>query len=1160
MPGGNNFRAQPTMNHHEEYAPLSKLPRLGTLDGPSCVSVRSSSSMLEPIEFKQVSVSFTQRSCKQPRQPVCEPIRKSPSKPECATAVTNHISTGLWDQFDCFPSSVSCGDAEAAFQHKRRLKAKFQYLYSDVLRQERAPSLHEVYTELYVIESDCSKTNKEHEVRQMEILSRTQTTVEMAVKCNDIFSSSHRSGKAIHSVLTKGVAGIGKTVSVQKFVLDWADGRANQDIEFIYPLAFRELNLIKEEQFSLVELLQYFRMEIPERRDFQDHNVLFIFDGLDECRFALDFQNNERVLSATMQVSLDVLLTNLIGGTLLPGGLLWITSRPAAANQIPSQFVDLVTEVRGFNDLQKEEFLKKRISDQSLACRIITHVKASRCLFIMCQIPVFSWITATVLEIMIGSSEGGDIPKTLTQMYIHFLLIQARAKKRYFDRKKGLADEDVILKLGKLAFEQLEKGNIIFYEEDLRACGIDVKEAVVYSGVCSQIFKEECALTQSKVYCFLHLSIQEFLAALYVFVMCNVNNLNVLDGKTCFAADRSGPALSDLHRSAVDRALKSENGNMDLVLRFLLGLSVDSNQTLLQNLLTQVRHSSQSLEASVDYIKTKIEETSSTEKSINLFHCLNELNELSLVKDIQHYLSSERFSKFSLTQWSALVFVLLTSADKLNTFELKKYSKSDEGLLRLLLVVKASEIALLSNCGLTERCCKALGAALSSDSSSLRELDLSSNSVGDVGLRLLAEGLGNAESNLERLRLSYCRITPQGCATLTSQLIPKLSRLKELDLSENSLRESGVKILATQLRDPQCKIEILRLKDCRVTPNGSSALASALASNPSHLKELDLHWNNPGDSGVEQLAAVVEDPLSKLEVLWLSYGLLTEKCCVALATAFKCCTTGLKAVDLSGNSIEDTGVEWLSSGLQSPHCRLETLRLAFCGITEKGASTLASAFAANPAALRELDLSENRMGDSGLKALSRVLENFKCRLQTLRLRDTGVTQESCIAIASALASNPAHLRELNLSNNNLGDAGIKLLFPALEDHSSAILKLELRQCNLTKGCCASVASALSKKSSSLRELNLGYNYLQDSGVKSLCAALEGPHCKLETFSLSNCGLTEESCTILASALRGKHTVLKELDLSENDLKDTDIRQLSVLVENPDHKLEKITLY
>ncbi|XP_072552455.1 NACHT, LRR and PYD domains-containing protein 3 isoform X2 [Salminus brasiliensis] len=1156
-----------TMNHCGKRAHNFKALRLAHLEGPTCVSVRSSSSKLELIEFKESNMPSTHRSCKRPRIISLEAegvsVRSESSVPELVNCTTTKdLSTYPENHYVGSISPTSIWDMEVELQHvhKCRLKEKFQCIYNDVSGQGHRKMLNDIYTELYITESDNGNVNKEHEVRQIEIISRTQTTVEKPIKCNEIFNSFHGHSTHIRSVLTKGVAGIGKTVSVQKFVLDWAEGRSNHDIEFVYPLAFRELNLMKGKPFSLVELLHHFKMKTPQARTLQNCKVLFIFDGLDECRFPLNFQNNGKMFDPTEQVSLDVLLTNLISGNLLPAALLWITSRPAAANQIPPQLVDLVTEVRGFNDPQKIEYLKKRISDQSLANRIITHIKSSRSLFIMCHIPVFCWLSATVLERMFGDSDGEEIPRTLTQMYTHFLLIQTKAKNvRYSERNKA-GDEDMILKLGKLAFQQLEQGNLIFYEEDLRSCDINVKEAVVYSGVCSQIFREECALTQSKVYCFVHLSIQEFLAAVYVFVMCKSHNWNALDQKSFSTSDSTQDALHDLHKTTVDRALQSGNGHLDLFLRFLLGLSLESNQTLLQRLLRQAGSSFQCTEATVEYIKKKIEENSSTEKSINLFHCLNELNELSLVRDIQHYLSSEGFSKLSLAQWSALVFMLLTSEEKLDVFDLKKYGKSDEGLRRLMLVVKASEISLLDNCGLTERSCKALGSTVSSASSSLRELDLSSNSIGDTGLRLFTEGLENSESKLEKLRLSYCRITTQGCSVLATHLIPKLPHLKELDLSENSLRQTGIQILATQLRNTQCKLEILRLKDCRVTPNGVFALASALRSNPSHLRELDLHWNNPGDEGVEQLVAVMEDPVCKLEVLWLTYGLLTEKCCESLASAFRRSSCGLKAVDLSGNSILDTGVELLSGGLESPHCKLEILRLAFCGITGKGAAALASALSAHPTSLRELDLSQNQIGDSGLKALSRVVENLNCRLQTLRLTDSGLTQEGCAALATVLISNPTHLRELNLGNNDLTDAGIKSLSVVLKDSQSRIVKLELNQCALTKGCCGALSSVLCKKASCLKELNLGGNNLQDAGVKALCAGLENPHCKLEILRLFNCGVTAEGCTMLASALSGKHTVLRELDLRENNLKDTDIRQLSASLDNPDSNIEKISLY
>lgn len=279
-------------------------------------------------------------------------------------------------------------------------------------------------------------------------------------------------------------------------------------------------------------------------------------------------------------------------------------------------------------------------------------------------------------------------------MYIHFLLIQTRTKNhRYSDRNEKSSDEDMILKLGKMAFQQLEKGNLIFYEDDLRACGISVREAVVYSGVCSQIFKEEYALSQSKVYCFVHLSIQEFLAALYVFLMCKCYNWNLFNQTSCNTTDAT-QELNNIHKNAIDRALKSENGHLDLFLRFLLGLSLESNQNVLRSLFPRVGRSLQNTDATVEYIKTKIEENSSNEKSINLFYCLNELNELSIVKEVQRCINSESSFKLSLTQWSALVFVLLTSETKLDVFDLKKYIRSDGALLRLMLVVKASETAL----------------------------------------------------------------------------------------------------------------------------------------------------------------------------------------------------------------------------------------------------------------------------------------------------------------------------------------------------------------------------------------------------------------------------------------------------------------------------------
>ncbi|KAI1898025.1 hypothetical protein AGOR_G00089770 [Albula goreensis] len=313
---------------------------------------------------------------------------------------------------------------------KSDLKKKFECTFEGLVQQGHPTLLNEIYTELYITEGGGGGVNNEHEVRHIEAASKRQTTQETAILCKEIFKPLPGQEKHIRTVLTKGIAGIGKTVSVQKFILDWAEGKTNQDINLIFTLPFRDLNLKKEREFSLMQLLQHYFPQLKEIESVEhdEVKVVFIFDGLDECRLPLDFQNNEICRDVTESASVDVLLTNLIKGNLLPSALLWITSRPAAANQIPPECVHQVTEVRGFNDPQKEEYFRKRIRDQNLASRIISHIKSSRSLYIMCHIPVFCWISATVLETLLGKADSGELPRTLTEMYTHFLLIQTSVK------------------------------------------------------------------------------------------------------------------------------------------------------------------------------------------------------------------------------------------------------------------------------------------------------------------------------------------------------------------------------------------------------------------------------------------------------------------------------------------------------------------------------------------------------------------------------------------------------------------------------------------------------------------------------------------------------------------------------------------------------------
>ncbi|XP_026128601.1 NLR family CARD domain-containing protein 3-like isoform X4 [Carassius auratus] len=842
----------------------------------SCVSVRSDGSMDRPIEFKSGDTKTDLSSVDQ---------KRSEAESSCVSVRSDWSVNQSLD----YKSEDTKTDPrhEVLNRFRSNLLKKFERLYEGTAMQRNPTLLNEIYTELYITESESGEISNEHEVRQIETQSRRTATEDTAIKCSDIFRPLPGQDKAIRTVLTKGVAGIGKTVSVQKLILDWAEGKENQDVQLIFPLPFREINLMKDKTLSLSDLLHVFFPETKKMEISSDgYKVLFIFDGLDECRLSLDFKSEVKVCNISESASVDELLMNLIVGNLLPSALIWITSRPAAADLIPSECVHRVTEVRGFNEPQKEEYFRKRISDQSLADRIISHLKSSRSLYIMCHIPVFCWISAAVLEKILSRAESGEIPKTLTQMYTHFLILQTNIKHEK-DYEKKLTDEDMILKLGKVAFQQLVKGNLIFYEEDLRECGIDVTEASVYSGLCTQIFREELGLYQGKVFCFVHLSIQEHLAALYVHLSWTNLNRNVFESiakqsllskvkKPFQLSSSEHVSLSELHQRAVKEALQSKNGHLDLFLRFLLGLSEESHQILLQQIMTLKRSSSDSNETTVEYIKKKIRTIKSPEKSINLFHCLNELGDRSLVKEIQQYLTSGGIKETNLSssQWSAVVFVLLTSEEELNEFHLDKFVKGKNNpenmkvLQKLLPVIKESKSVQLNYCGVTDEGCSALTSALRSNPSHLRELDLSGNKIRDSGVKRLCAGLEDPRCKLEKLWLRDCGVTDEGCSALASALKSNPSHITLLSLSGNKIRDSGVKHLCVGLEDPHCKLEKLWLSDCGVTDEGCSALTSALRSNPSHLTELDLSVNNLEKSEVKLLSDLKDDTHYKLERLY----------------------------------------------------------------------------------------------------------------------------------------------------------------------------------------------------------------------------------------------------------------------------------------------------
>ncbi|XP_058605890.1 NACHT, LRR and PYD domains-containing protein 3-like isoform X1 [Onychostoma macrolepis] len=888
---------------------------------PSCVSIKSDASMHQPLNLSHRAVT---------------------SDPD-VIKLLSHL-TGIASGFQTLIRQ------RVKDQHKTSMKNKYEKLFEGIKLEENQTLLNRIYTHLYIIEGESEQVNEEHEILQMEKRPRTQDT---AIYCNDIFKPLHQPGceekDKIKTVLTKGIAGIGKTVSVQKFILDWTEGKANQDVDFMFVLPFRELNLIKDHQYSLHRLLLDFHPKLQDLDSeiYEECKVVFVFDGLDESRITQMFSDRQKVCDVNESSSVSVLMSNLIRGELLPSALIWITSRPAAANQIPSKYINRVTEIQGFNEPQKEEYFRKRISDEHQASRIISHIRRIRSLNIMCHIPVFCWISVTVLQNLLKQDKSAEIPQTLTEMYIHFLLTQINMRNQKYDERDPekllKSNRVVIVKLAELAFKQLMKGNVMFYEEDLIESGIDVS---VYSGICKEIFKEESVIHQRKVYCFIHLSFQEFLAAFFVFYSHAIKNneslMLILNGIYQWYSWKN--SLYKVLEAIINKSSNSRNGHLDLFLRFLLGISLESNQSLLKDLLTQTVNSSETIMKIRKYIKNTIKgvecpshrirqatlsltgmlhpvpdpfpvssERRSADRSINLFLCLLEMKDQTLYREIQEFVKSENHSVnyLSPSRCSTIAYMLQISEELLDEFDLKKYNTSDEGRRRLIPAVVNCRKALCDGCTLTGQCCKSLSSSLQSNSS-LRVLDLSNNELSDSSVKCLSDGMKSSHSRLNILRLSGCNLTGQCCESLSSSLQSSNSSLRELDLSNNNLQDSGVKLLSDGMKSSHCQLNILRFDGCN----------------------------------------------------------LSGQCCESLSSSLQSSNSSLRELNLSNNDLQDSGVMLLSDGLKSSHCQLNILRLSGCMVTEEGCCFLASALSSNPSHLRELDLSYNHPGQSLVKLLS----------------------------------------------------------------------------------------------------------------------------------------------------------------------------------------------
>ncbi|KAL3995793.1 protein phosphatase 1 regulatory subunit 1A [Sarotherodon galilaeus] len=850
---------------------------------------------------------------------------------------------------------------------KDHLQEKFTWINEGT--SDGRSRLDSVYTKLYVTQQNQDFGSRPHEILDNFNVPHLQSSFSQVFYQQIDFLNIFKPGrvqqqptrdKTIQRVMTKGIAGIGKTIAVQNFAVNWAEGKSNQHIDFIFVLPFRELNMLRDADYSLLQLLLHFYPEIKPLEGTQQlvhKQVLLIFDGLDESRFPLDFDGAVRISEIDQRSTVDVLLTNLIQGNLLPRALLWVTSRPAAASQIPSKYIDQMTEVQGFTEQQKESYFRKRFRNANQAEEILSRLRGMISFYFIGHIPVFCWIIAEVFR-KGWSDERSRSITTMTELYIYYLLIQTQrtrqkyagksSKKRSKQKKSQAQNSAMLLNLSKLAFEQLQKGNIIFYEEDLTESGIDVDEVSVFCGFCSEILKEERGLYKKKMFSFVHLSFQEFLAALYMYHCILTDNFSTLE--SFLGVDPTDLSFLDLQKKVVDKALQSEKGQLDLFLCFFLGFSLESNQTMLQSLLPQVKSSSDTTEEMKGYLKNFHVEDIPRERYMSLLLCKFELKEERFQDDIRMYLDSG--AKLSTIDCAVLSTMMQISGEVLEELDLTNSIIPFIRAEKLVQQIKNCKKAVLKSEHISNDCLGVLLSILQSADSCLRELCLVCfSNVSDGFPYDLIAVLGFPECKLEILRLSGFSLDFRNCHILTSILQSKQSPLKVLDFT-NCIYSYPKDYSGYDTRE------------LKINENYED-----------FIDELTL---------LTMIPSALIGPICKLEQLSMPGCYLKNKCCQVFASVLSS-NSQLRQLDLSCNDLQDSGVQLLSVGLGSSKCRLETLRLSCCGITEEGCVSLASALKSNPSHLRELDLSYNHPGVSGVKLLSERLEDPECRLEKLNV-------------------------------------------------------------------------------------------------------------------------------------------------------------------------------
>ncbi|XP_033012455.1 NACHT, LRR and PYD domains-containing protein 12-like [Lacerta agilis] len=963
------------------------------------------------------------------------------------------------------------------------------------------------------------------------------------------------------TVVLLGGAGTGKTTLARKILLDWASGRLFPGrFDYLFYLSCGQLNLVQG-QVDLADLILNSDPELREREEIMELleipvKLLFIIDGFHELTCSIEHQEDHPSVDPREKKPVGALLSALFHRALLPEACLLITTRPSALESLRNCLQsERCVRLLGFSEEGKEEYFLKVFGDKKLATQALSYVKGDEALFALSFVPNLCWVLCTVLKQQLDRGKEDLVPlsEKLTAVYALYL-------SRLTESPCSSSGQWNLRGLCSLAADGIRKNKTLFKAEEIQ------KHSSGHLGSLPPALFQKDPDSEG-LYRFLHLSAQEFLAALFYVLEDTAKDPETMKQDLELSLERCG----------------KDPGDMALFAQFIFSLL---NREIMEYLKEQFGWQiSPAVKADLlDWFKTDTQVKSDCPNyhPLERFHYFYAIQEEEFVQCALDHLTEITMDRLTFTPLDQAVLSFcvqnclhLEALCLYGSLFLSKEPKGEElpghlshpcqpdqktqkrsAIYLLCQALKDPNNRIrkleLDGCQLTDGCWADLSTVLST-SQRLVELDLQAASLKESGARLLCEGLSHPSCMLEKLGLKDCGLTSVSGRDL-STVFGTSQKLRELELGWNPLLgDQGVQLLCEGLKHPNCKLQSLGLSSCNLSAASCQDLIPVLSTSQTLLK-LNLEDNKVGDAGVKMLSEGLKHPNCVLQTLLLETSELSPACCGDFSSILSTSQT-LTELALEYNGLGDAGVRLLCEGLKQPSCKLQKLRLARCNITAASCGDLSSALEARQT-LTELVVECNELRDPGVKLLCRGLKHPHCKLQLLNLYNCDLTAACCADLASVLNSNQT-LTELLLGGNQLGDSGVQLLCEGLKHPKCTLQKLCLCGTEITAAGWGEICSALSTNQM-LEDIDLWNNPLGDSGMRLLCEALKHPGCKLQILSLWNCQFTSASCRDLCSALSTNQS-LKKLKLGGNNLGDSGVKMLCEGLKDPSCGLEAIEL-